>query len=156
LGLSSLWPGTAVRQAGLGAETCSQWHRTLWLRAACELGLTVFGDEGWYALLASGGTRPDIRPPLDYYGSLSGVYASARYSLNLTSLLLPSGLTQRHFDVWTAGGFLLTDSTPGLDIFPDELTAPIRLASFRDLPGVVDRLERDPALYRHLQIAWRE
>ena len=156
LGLSSLWPGMAVRQAGFGAETCSQWYRSLWLRTARDLGLTVFGDDGWLELLTSAGTGPaDIRPPLDYYVSLSSVYASARYSLNLTSMLLPFGLTQRHFDVWTAGGFLLTDSTPGMDIFPDELTAPIRLSSPRDLPDVVKRLERDPALYRHLQIAWR-
>jgi spore maturation protein CgeB len=114
------------------------------------------GDDGWFELLAPDGTEPvDIRPPVDYYASLSSVYAGARYSLNVASLLLPSALTQRHFDVWTAGGFLLTDATPGLDIFPEELTAPIRLASPQDLPGAVERLEREPALYRHLQRAWQ-
>ncbi len=151
LGLKTLWPGKDVRLAGFGAETCSQARRARWLRAAGEM-LTVFGDDGWRALLPEGA---DLRPPLDYYAGLSRVYAASRYSLNVTSLLLPAGLTQRHFDVWSCGGFLLTDATPGMDIFPEELTRPVTLTRPEDLPVAVERLEKDPTLRVQLGAAWR-
>ena len=83
------------------------------------------------------------------------MYAHARYSLNVTSLLLPAGLTQRHFDVWMAGGFLLSDATPGLEIFPDELARPIRATHPARLCVQVERLEKDPLLRPHLAEAWR-
>jgi hypothetical protein len=151
-----LWPGKAVRRIGLGAETSSRQYRALWLRHAQRAGLTVFGDEGWKDLVPAQARAPfDLRPPLDYYAGLADVYASASYSLGLTSLLLPGALTQRHFDVWTAGGFLLTDATPGLEIFPAELVREISLESPCELERRLERLERDPALYRHLGAAWR-
>lgn len=153
-----VWPGHAVRRAGRGAEHCAAANRTRWLRAALPCGLTIHGDEGWRARLAapvSGGAAPDLRPPVDYYAVLPGLYAAARCTLNVTSLLLPAGLTQRHFDVWAAGGFLLTDATPGLDIFPPELTREIALAAPSELQPRLERLERDPDLRTHLQTAWQ-
>ena len=146
-----LWPGKDARMAGLGAETCSQQRRADWLRVAADR-LTVFGDTGWRALLDS---SADIRPPVDYYTDLAAIYAASRYSLNITSLLLPAGLTQRHFDVWTSGGFLLTDATPGLRIFPSELVRPVCLEKAGDLLPAVERLGRDPLLRQHLAEAWR-
>ena len=152
LDVDRCWPGSAVRAAGLGAEQGAALRRALWLRAALPLGLTVFGDQGWKPLLPEGS---DLRPPLDYYNGLFDVYAHARYSLNVTSLLLPAGLTQRHFDVWMAGGFLLSDATPGLEIFPDELARPIRATHPARLCVQVERLEKDPLLRPHLAEAWR-
>lgn len=152
LGVACCWPGAAVRAAGLGAERAAALRRALWLRAALSPGLTVFGDDGWRDLLPPGS---DLRPPLDYYKGLFDVYARARYSLNVTSLLLPAGLTQRHFDVWMAGGFLLSDATPGLDIFPPELVRPVRVTRPARLAAHVERLEKDPLLRRHLTEAWR-
>lgn len=146
------WPGSAVRAAGLGAEQGAALRRALWLRASLPLGLTVFGDEGWKPLLPE---DSDLRPPLDYYNGLFDVYAHARYSLNVTSLLLPAGLTQRHFDVWMAGGFLLSDATPGLEIFPEELARPIRVTHPARLCAHVEGLEKDPLLRPHLAEAWR-
>lgn len=152
LGVTSCWPGSAVRAAGLGAERAAALRRALWMRAALSPGLTVFGDDGWKELLPPGG---DLRPPVDYYNGLFDVYARARYSLNVTSLLLPAGLTQRHFDVWMAGGFLLSDATPGLDIFPEELVRPVRVTCPARLAAHVECLERDPSLRQHLGDAWR-
>lgn len=153
-----LWPGHGVRGVGLGAERCATAQRARWLRAALEQdprGLRVFGDkENWRTLLPE--APPHIwRDAVDYYGALPDIYAAAPYTLNVTSLLLPAGLTQRHFDVWAAGGFLLSDATPGLDIFPAELVREIRLERPAALSATMVRLERDPSLRRHVSHAWR-
>ncbi|WMW65518.1 glycosyltransferase [Nitratidesulfovibrio liaohensis] len=168
LGIAQLWPGNAVRAAGLGAEECALARRVRCLNAAAPHGLTVFGDAGWLPLLPPG---TDLRPPVDYYATLPDVYRAARWSLNVTSLLLPAGLTQRHFDVWAAGGFCITDDTPGLDIFPEELRREIAFSPARsggnatappaatgDAPGLgalLHRLEGDPTLRADLAAAWR-
>ena len=122
-----LWPGYDVRRPGLGAERCAQANRRRWLLAAgadSVGGLRVIGDDGWKPLLP--GT--EILPPVDYYTALPEVYARAEAVLNVTSLLLPQSLSQRHFDVWASGGLLLSDATSGLKIFPVELTEPMPLA----------------------------
>lgn len=168
LGIDTLWPGNTVRAAGLGAEECALARRVRCLHAATPHGLTVFGDEGWQPLLPPG---TEIRPPVDYYATLPAVYRAARWSLNVTSLLLPAGLTQRHFDVWAAGGFCITDDTPGLDIFSPELrreiafsparscgentTSPPKTDDAPSLGALLDRLERDPTLRGDLAAAWR-
>ncbi|BFR48967.1 glycosyltransferase [Nitratidesulfovibrio sp. HK-II] len=168
LGIDRLWPGNAVRAAGLGAEECALARRVRCLNAAAPRGLTVFGDDGWRPLLPPGA---EVRPPVDYYATLPAVYRAARWSLNVTSLLLPAGLTQRHFDVWAAGGFCITDDTPGLDIFPPELrreiafsparsggentTSPPKTDDAPSLGALLDRLERDPTLRGDLAAAWR-
>ena len=155
LGVNAWWPGSACREAGFGAEQCALLRRRVWLAEAARHGLTVFGDAGWRTPPLS--EQPiDLRPPLDYYGSLARVYAAAHVSLNVTSLLLPAGLTQRHFDVWAAGGFLLTDATPGLALFPPELTRDIALPVATDLGPALRRLANDPALRGHLQTAWQK
>lgn len=152
LGIESFWPGNAIRQAGYAAEYCSSQRRHDWLQAAAPLGLTVFGDDAWKDALPP---NSDVRPPLDYYGSLPKVYGEARYSLNVTSLLLPEGLTQRHFDVWTAGGFLLSDATPGLNLFPKELVEPMTVTTPRELLYRISSVERDSHLRQHLIEGWK-
>lgn len=150
LNTTDQWPGLGCRLAGYGAERAALERRTRFLEACLPLGLTIYGDEGWSAQLA---ITP--LPPLDYYTALGTLYAQSRYSLNVTSLQLPAGLTQRHFDVWQAGGFLLTDRSPGLELFPRELTEPISAACPSDIPKIVSHLERDPALRRDLMGAWQ-
>lgn len=140
------------RAAGLGAEELSLARRALWLSAALPHGLTIFGDEAWRGLVP--GLR-DLRPPVDYYTTLPGLYSQARFSLNVTSLLLPAGLTQRHFDVWSAGGFLVSDDTPGLDIFPAELRRETCLRRSNELAPLLRRLENEPVLRGDLQEAWK-
>ncbi len=152
LGSSPFWPGKAVREAGFGAEESGLALRTACLRAAGELGLTVFGDAGWRDALPQGA---DLRPEVDYYGPLASIYAEAGYCLNVTSLLLPRGLTQRHFDVFAAGGFLLSDATPGLDLFPQELTRPMTFAAPAEIPALAARLESERGLRGDLIRAWR-
>lgn len=106
----------------------------------CEFpGLDIFGDSGWQKDLPSSAR---LRPPVDYYARLPGIYSAAKYSLCPTSLQLPEGLTQRHFDVWTAGGVCLSDATPGLGLFPKELVRPIVFRKPKDIGAVAEKLEK--------------
>lgn len=151
LHLKEFWPGRDIRTAGLGAEESSLARRTEWLSCAAAIGLTVYGDEGWRSLLPP---ETVLRPAVDYYTRLPSIYAAAPYSLNITSLLLPAGLTQRHFDVWMAGGFLLSDATPGLKLFPSELVTPVALRTSADIAERITEFERDPACKKDLAAAW--
>ena len=156
---AQFWPGKKARMPALGAETCNLRLRAASLRAAAGAGLTdsgpgldIFGDNPDEYIA---GAR--VNPPVDYYTRVSGIYKKARYSLCCTSLLLPHGLNQRHFDIWTAGGVCLTDNTPGLDFFPAELTRPVTFARPSEIPAVLHRLERMPEAERATLIQdWRD
>lgn len=148
----SPWPGQDVRCAGLGAELCSQGNRARWVRAGLPAGLRVAGDAGWRNLLPG----CDVLPPVDYYTALPECYGRAGAVLNVTSLLLPRSLSQRHFDVWAAGGLLLSDATPGLNIFPAALTRPMTLRGPAELPSRLAELRADPVRALELRRSWRE
>ena len=154
LGIERCWPGKQARLAGLCAEECNCALRCLALTEAAKcLPLVVVGDDAWSTLIH---VPFEMRPMVDYYGPLAGLYASARFTLGVTSPLLPAGLTQRHFDTWAAGGFLLSDATPGLSLFPAELVREMTYQTPAALPELVNRLEGDPALKADVATAWRE
>ena len=154
----SLWPGYDVRRPGLGAERCAQANRTRWLLAGGaglprqSGGLRVIGDEGWKALLPAA----DIHPPVDYYTALPGCYARTQAVLNVTSLLMPHSLSQRHFDVWASGGLLLSDATQGLNIFEDALVEPMRLRGPKDFAAKCAWFQAHSAEALDLRREWRE
>lgn len=148
----ALWPGNEVRLIGLGAETASAAWRQNCLSALARLArLTVVGDDAWHTLLP--GTR--ILPPVDYHAGLAETYRQASFSLNLTSLLLPHGLTQRHFDVWACGGFLITDDTPGMKVFPQELAQAVTFSSPQKATELLRGLAADPKRKEELRRAWQ-
>lgn len=151
--VSPLWPGPEVRNAGYGAESASRDRRIHCLIEAAHMPLVIYGDKEWKSHLPRGA---EVRPPIDYYTELPAIYRQAGWTLNVTSLLLPEGLTQRHFDVWTAGGFLLTDNTPGLGIFPPELTEPITFDLAEDIPRLAARLRPGTKAREDIQRAWQE
>ena len=156
-GTRALWPGSFVRRVSLGAEESAAAWRKECLESLPAMDLTIFGDAGWDSLLASEmDVRRDLRGPVDYYEELPRVYRDAEFSLNMTSLLLPRGLTQRHFDVWTAGGFLLTDKTPGLDIFPGELHEPVRFEHPSEIAVKMEYFRRNPLEKHRLAFSWRK
>ncbi len=110
-------------------------------------------SNSWRALLPH---ARDLRPAVDYYARLPGIYANAEFSLDLTSLLLPEGLTQRNFDVWAAGGFCLGDRNPGQEIFPAEL---VEASSFRtpaEAAALAEYYRANPAHKKQLQQGWRQ
>ncbi len=59
------------------------------------------GDNAWQDILA---TKHTFYPPADYYKTLPSYYKNSLFTLNLTSLLMPANLSQRHFDVWKHHG----------------------------------------------------
>lgn len=151
LGVDTFWPGKAARRPGLGAEECGRAWRAMVLEQAARAGnLVVCGDAQWKRLVDA---PFELRPPVDYYGPLAGLYGSARCVIGATSPLLPHGLTQRHFDVWAAGGLLLSDRTPGLELFPADLTEPMAFGAPSEIPARLASLERRRA---ELMPAWRE
>ncbi|OGR37331.1 MAG: hypothetical protein A2051_10010 [Desulfovibrionales bacterium GWA2_65_9] len=154
LKIERLWPGAEVRRAGFCAEETGRAWRALCLgRALEDLGrVTVFGDAGWQELLPK---ASDLRGPVDYYTALPDIAASAGANLNLTNPLLPSALTQRHFDTWAWGGLLVSDATPGLSLFPAELTQEITFRAPRELAERFRTLTSSPALAADLKTAWR-
>lgn len=165
LEIAPLWPGKQVRRAGFAAEQSAQkWRARVLQSVAKHRNLSVFGDENWRPLLAAGldaerFKQVGFHAPVDYYQGLASVYSSAKYSLNMTSLLLPAGLTQRNFDVWSAGGFLLTDETPGLSIFPRELVAPVVFNPPLEENGplkIMETVEARPEVRRGLARDWRD
>ncbi len=130
------WPENKVRDIGLGADRSSQiWKKQFLELLAQKHPLTVFGDSAWKEFFPQGF---DIRAEVDYYGPLASIYSSARFIINLTGMLLPWGLTQRHFDVWAARGFLITDKTQGLDIFPQDLVQEICFSNPEQMLSLVD------------------
>ncbi len=148
------WPGYDVRKIGLGAEKCACAQRVLWLRALLALQPIIFGDSvSWQKFL------PEAKPHifyanLDYYTELAAIYHVAPCVLNVTSLLLPAGLTQRHFDVWAAGGFLLTNYTDGLNIFPKHLTKDICVNQPNDIVKILKGLNSTSR--KEISLAWQD
>jgi spore maturation protein CgeB len=151
LGIGTLWPGNRVRAVGAGAEFASNVWKRRCLNAAGRIA--VFGDDGWRDL---DNPDADVRPVVDYYAHLPALYRAAGVVLNITGMQLPAGLNQRNFDVWCAGGFLLTDIHPGLGIFPDELVDPIAYSRPGDIHDMVIRHREETPEKRALRRAWRE
>lgn len=148
---STLWPGKENRKVALGAEELSLRNRMAWIKAGLEHQLRIVGDANWRNLLPNA----TILPPVDYYGKLPALYANASWTLNVTSLQLPCSLNQRHFDVWAANGFLLTDKTPGFAIFPPELTEPVALTEPSALSQRIAWLEQNPELKKEIRKSWQ-
>ncbi len=149
-----LWPSNAVRSAGFGAEECARQQRVMWLRALLTVKPVIFGDSESWAKFLPEASADVFYPSLDYYTELAPVYRAAKCVLNVTSLLLPEGLTQRHFDVWAAGGFLFSNSTEGLDIFPKDLSKAISIANPDELANKIRTLSLSKR--EELILAWQE
>ncbi len=149
---AQMWPGNEVRKVGVGAEIAGLTWRIHCLHEAGK-NAVIFGDEKWRDHES---IPAEKRGPVDYYAGLPAIYKNAAAVLNVTGMQLPAGLTQRHFDVWCAGGFLITDTNPGLKIFPDELTAPIRFGAPDELRPLFFRFRENSEKKEELRAAWQE
>ncbi|MGL1863999.1 MAG: DUF3880 domain-containing protein [Pseudodesulfovibrio sp.] len=149
---AQMWPGNEVRSVGIGAEVSGFAWRERCLGSVGKSAV-IFGDDKWGKLDA---ITAEVRPLLDYYTTLPAVYRAASVNLNVTGMQLPAGLTQRHFDVWCAGGFLISDTNPGLKIFPDELTEAIRFTAPDRIREIFGRFRADSTQKEELRAAWQE
>ena len=162
---AEFWPSKKARLYAFCAEESSLLWRQTNLAFIAKLGaklfgkeqglhghgLDIFGDAAWKI--------PDnakLHPPIDYYARLPSLYAATRFNIALTSLQLPTGLNQRHFDTWIAGGFCLSDATSGLNIFPKDLVEPIIFHNAESLERKVKNIEGNPRFRNDLIIAWQE
>lgn len=146
------WPGKGGRKAGFYADYYSAKNRARWLEKAAQTNIRIIGDEGWKKLLP----RCTIESQVDYYGALPEIYQNSGAVLNVTSLLIPGSLNQRHFDVWAAGSMLLTDKSRGLNIFPTNLTNPIELGRPEEFPEKYAFWQKRQNLRKDLILAWQE
>jgi spore maturation protein CgeB len=76
--------------------------------------LVIYGDRGWRDLM---GEQIDLRPQVDYFSELPGVYRGASVNINCTSFQMKSAVNQRVFDVPACGGFVLSDHQGDMDSF---------------------------------------
>ncbi len=116
-----LWPGNNFRICSHYTSELDLFHKSLWLSYLAQQlsqNFCLVGDAGWKNFIQP---FPELFPQTDYYTGLCAYYKQAKFTLNITSLLMPSALTQRHFDVWMAEGFLLCNPSKGLDIFPENI-----------------------------------
>ncbi len=152
LGVEKLWPGHDIRSAALGAQQSGLRRKAAWLAAAGPC--TLIGDAGWAQALGHASHACELLPPVPYQ-ELPLWYAAAPLSLSIGDLLLPGALNQRHFDVWQAGGFLLSAATPALDYFPRELAEPITLSEPAALQEAIAAWGKASPARLLLQAAWR-
>jgi spore maturation protein CgeB len=116
------------------------WRATLEYRLACVRELApfetvIYGDQGWRELV---GQDFVLRPEVNYYDELPGVYGGTAVNFNATSLQMKAAVNQRVFDAPAAGGFVLTD-------FREQLAELFKVgeevACFRE-PGEIPELVR--------------
>lgn len=116
--LLALWEALPDAQARLNLEQALTWEATRLYRLSRVASLAPFsplvaGDQGWRALLPSGGFK--YHGPLDYYRDLPGFYPRSRVNFNATSLQMKGAVNQRVFDVPACGAFLVTDYREQVD-----------------------------------------
>ncbi len=141
-----LWPRNDFREISYIATQLDNYNKKI--NISLLKNLTIIGDDGWKEIL---GADVNILPPVDYYTSLHTFYARARYTLNIPSLLMPHALTQRHFDVWLAKGFLLTLYTSGLEIFNKDLARAITIKNTDKIQDIIENYSADKKLYTEIQ-----
>lgn len=84
------------------------------MEVACELGLRLYGDDGWKSLIEG---RIEFCGWIDNRTESPLVYNGTRINLNITQFQLKTALPMRIFDIAACGSFLLTDYREDLERF---------------------------------------
>lgn len=147
-----LWPGKKQRLASYAAAKADLCLRRLWLDPLSPI-IHIMGDSAWQNILTMPHT---FYPPCSYYHDLPNYYRTALFTLNLTSLLMPGNLSQRHFDVWNNGGFLLSSPSSGMNIFPSDVVSLITVKSPESCLKRLELLMANPALKHDVQTTMRQ
>ncbi|SHN60615.1 glycosyltransferase family protein [Desulfovibrio litoralis] len=139
------------RLAAFGADNSSALWRMNCINALSLYNPLVYGDSAWKNLLPP---SVKVNPPVDYYSQLPTLYKKSMFTLNATSFLLPQGLNQRCFDVWSSGGFLITDYHKGMDIFPSDMVKRISFHKKNEILPLLDSFLENSKLYFELKDEW--
>lgn len=148
----TLWQNKSGRTIGYAAAKADLYLRKLWLENLSPL-IQIMGDNAWQEILSTSHT---FYRPVDYYKDLPTYYKNSLFTLNLTSLLMPANLSQRHFDVWKHGGFLLSSPSKGMEIFPQNIQSIITVNNPQDCLNRLELLLTKPALKSEIQKTMQE
>lgn len=143
-------PLTPAKTRNIGAhlEELNLYYRIQILQFISKhFQLQIIGDMTWEKFFSN----ISISGPVDYYSQLKNIYTTAHYILNLTSFHLPNSLNQRHFDVWISNGFLLTDFSTGLNIFPNDIIKLISFQNKKEILNKISTLEKEKYLKQDIQ-----
>ena len=147
LSQEALWQNKNCRTISYAATKADLYLRKLWLENLSPL-VHIMGDDAWQDILA---TKHTFYPPADYYKILPSYYKNSLFTLNLTSLLMPANLSQRHFDVWKHHGFLLSSPSEGMEIFPQDIQSVITVHNPQDCLKRLELLLTKPNLKTEIQ-----
>lgn len=136
------WQNKNQRTASHAAAKADLYLRKLWLENLSPL-VHIMGDNAWQDILS---TEHTFYKPVNYYTQLPSYYKNSRFTLSLTSLLMPANLSQRHFDVWKHDGFLLSSPSKGMDIFPSNIVSVISVQNPQDCLNRLELLLTNPKL----------
>lgn len=142
-----LWQNKESRTIGYVTTKADLYLRKLWLENLSPL-IQIMGDNAWQDILS---TFHTFYKPVDYYRDLPTYYKNSLFTLNLTSLLMPANLSQRHFDVWKHQGFLLSSPSKGMEIFPQDIQLIITVNNPEDCLNRLELLLTTPALKAEIQ-----
>jgi spore maturation protein CgeB len=88
------------------------------LKPLAKLGLRIFGNEDWRALTTGTSLEKCFTGKTVAHEDLPRLFRNSKINVNMHHLQSSTSLNLRVFDVPAAGGFLITDSMPGLaDLF---------------------------------------
>ncbi len=148
----NLWQNNDFRKIGLITTELDFFHKAQWLNSLSQK-LSLIGDRGWEKVL-----KPILEyiEPVDYYKKLQNYYKHAKFTLNITSLLMPEALTQRHFDVWFAKGFLFTTKSAGLKIFQPDLVSEILVTNPIQLESKINDFNQNKKIYQEIKSEFYE
>lgn len=142
-----LWQNKNGRSAGYATTKADLFLRKLWLENLSPL-IQIMGDNAWQDILS---TQHTFYTPVDYYNMLPSYYKKSLFTLNLTSLLMPANLSQRHFDVWKHQGFLLSSPSKGMEIFQQDIQSIITVHNPQDCLSRLELLLTKPKLKTEIQ-----
>lgn len=136
------WQNKKQRTASHAAAKADLYLRKLWLENLSPL-IHIMGDNAWEDIVSAPHT---YYKPVNYYTQLPSYYKNSRFTLSLTSLLMPANLSQRHFDVWKHSGFLLSSPSKGMDIFPSDIVSVISVQNPQNCLNRLELLLTNPKL----------
>ena len=134
--LTERWPSARTREEPLKLlnEVAAADKRARYLGALADLGIHVWGDEGWLRVLPAGCC---YRGEAHHGTELTKVYCATRINIDVNRLYQMDIVPMRVFDILACGGFLIAERSEALE----ELFAiGSELEAYRTLTELKDKI----------------